>query len=200
MADETPDPASNMVPISRLNTKIAKITELEAKVSALEQHSASVATEFNTFRHAATESSTMMRGGVMDMEDQELVRWRYSRLPPEGRPDFAGWLQGEARSDRHLAHLFASSAAVAALNPGPADAPVGSPPASTPPPVSAAPISPPLTATPPVNGNVLPASPAGLGRTLTWWQNLSAGEKAQARKTLTSDEITRGLQGGWPRG
>ena len=111
----------NVVPRDRINTKNAKIRELEAQLAevsekadgldklakrAADAESAleSTRAEFETFKSEASTSADLMRAGIVDADDQELVRWRYGKL--EGAPDFATWLSSGAKEDRHVARLF----------------------------------------------------------------------------------------------
>ena len=140
----------NVVPRDRINTKNAKIRELEAQLAevsekadgldklakrAAEAESALEATraEFEAFRSEASTSADLMRAGIVDADDQELVRWRYSKLG-DGAPDFATWLSSGAKEDRHVARLFDTSAPAEAVEvtPAPEQAVAAAPPAAPP--------------------------------------------------------------------
>jgi len=112
--------------LRRINAKQAKIVELEAQLKdargqlatmpnptamtkRLEKAEAardSLQSEFDSYRSETETRQAIMAHGITDTEDMELVRWRYSRLPAEGRPDFAVWLDKGASDDRQLAALF----------------------------------------------------------------------------------------------
>ena len=122
---------ADVVPRDRINTKNAKIRELEAQLAevsekadgldklakrAAEAESALEATraEFDAFKSEASTSADLMRAGIVDADDQELVRWRYSKLG-DGAPSFADWLSTGAKEDRHVARLFDRSAPAEAV-------------------------------------------------------------------------------------
>ena len=141
---------ADVVPRDRINTKNAKIRELEAQLAevsekadgldklakrAAEAESALEATraEFEAFRSEASTSADLMRAGIVDADDQELVRWRYSKLG-DGAPDFATWLSTGAKEDRHVARLFDRSVegTVEVPTPAPEQAVAAAPPAAPP--------------------------------------------------------------------
>ena len=114
----------DVVPRDRLNAKNDRIRELEASlaeasskvegVDALARRAAEAETaleqtraEFEAFRAESTTSSDLLRAGITEAEDQELVRWRYSKLGEEA-PPFSEWLAGAAREDRHVSRLFSA--------------------------------------------------------------------------------------------
>ena len=120
----------DVVPRDRLNSKNDRIRELEASlaeasakvegVDALARRAAEAETaleqtraEFEAFRSESTTSSDLLRAGITEAEDQELVRWRYGKLGDDA-PPFSDWLAGGAREDRHVSRLFAASSEPAA--------------------------------------------------------------------------------------
>ena len=142
---------AEVVPRDRVNVKNAKIRELEAQLAevtekadqldkfakrAAEAESALEATraEFDAFKSEAATSADLMRAGIVDADDQELVRWRYAKLG-EGAPDFATWLSSGAKEDRHVARLFDTSAPVEAVEvaPTPDQGVAAAPPPAAPP-------------------------------------------------------------------
>lgn len=140
---------AEVVPRDRVNVKNAKIRELEAQLAevtekadqldkfakrAAEAESAleSTRAEFDAFRAEASTSADLMRAGIVDADDQELVRWRYGKLG-DGAPDFATWLSTGAKEDRHVARLFDTSAPAEAVEVTPAPeqaAPPAAPPSN----------------------------------------------------------------------
>lgn len=146
-----------VIPRERLNGKNAQIKELQAQLEAaseaaqaaskleaqateLQQQLAAAQAEHQAYVAQSQTSADLMRAGVLDAEDQDLVRWRYERLGDE-RPSFADWLQAGAREDRHLASLWAAPAATAEA-PAPQAAPAApAAPAVAPAPAPAAPPS-----------------------------------------------------------
>jgi len=142
---------ADVVPRDRINAKNAKIRELEAQLAevtdkadgldklakrAAEAESALEATraEFDAFKSEATTSADLMRAGIVDADDQELVRWRYGKLG-DGAPDFATWLSTGAKEDRHVARLFDKSVegTVEVPTPAPEQAVAAAPPPAAPP-------------------------------------------------------------------
>lgn len=144
---------ADVVPRDRINSKNAKIRELEAQLAevtdkadgldklakrAAEAESALEATraEFDAFKSEASTSADLMRAGIVDADDQELVRWRYAKLG-DGAPDFATWLSTGAKEDRHVARLFQTpapvEAAVEAPTPAPEQVVAAAPPPAAPP-------------------------------------------------------------------
>ena len=141
----------DVVPRDRLNSKNDRIRELEASLAdasdkakvldklakrAAEAESALESTrlEFEAFKSESMTATELMRAGITDSDDQELVRWRYSKLG-EDAPPFSEWLTGSAREDRHVARLFevpvaAEPAAQSAPEPEVAAAPPSAPPSN----------------------------------------------------------------------
>lgn len=133
--EETEETISKAAHLKRLASKQAKIdelsaqltdskkaaTDLEAQLKALnpekaERRIAKLMQERDSAREALANLETrhsteraLLTVGITDQEDQELVNWRYSRLPEDSRPDLASWLEGDAKEDRHLSHLFKQS-------------------------------------------------------------------------------------------
>lgn len=158
-----------VIPRERLNGKNQQIKDLEAQLQAaseaaqaagkleaqateLQQQLAAAQAEHQAYVLQSQTSADLMRAGVLDAEDQDLVRWRYERLG-EDRPSFADWLQAGAREDRHLASLWSAPAPAA---PAEASAPQTAPAAPAAP--AAAPA--PAAALPP------PAPPSNAGARL----------------------------------
>ena len=150
---------SDVVPRDRLNSKNDRIRELETSLAdatekakgidklakrAAEAESALEATraEFDAFKSESMTAAELMRAGITDTDDQELVRWRYGKLG-EDAPPFSEWLTSGAKEDRHVSRLFAA----------PEAAPVAEAPA-----VSEAPEAPP--AAPPSNAGAKASSTA----------------------------------------
>lgn len=153
-----------VIPRDRLNGKNQQIKELQAQLAAaseaaeaagkleaqaaeLQQQLAAAQAEHQAYVLQSQTSADLMRAGVLDAEDQDLVRWRYERLG-EDRPSFADWLQAGAREDRHLASLWSAPAAPAeapATQAAPA-APGQTQPPAAPAPVAALPPAPPSNA------------------------------------------------------
>jgi len=148
-----------VIPRERLNGKNQQIKELQAQLEAaseaaqaagkleaqateLQAQLAAAQAEHQAYVLQSETSADLMRAGVLDAEDQDLVRWRYERLG-EDRPSFADWLQAGAREDRHLASLWAAPAAPAEAPAAPATQ--AAPPAA-PAPVAALPPAPPSNA------------------------------------------------------
>ncbi len=142
---------ADVVPRDRINTKNAKIRELEEQLAevtekadgldklakrAADAESALEATraEFDAFKSEATTSADLLRAGIVDADDQELVRWRYSKLG-EGAPSFADWLSTGAKEDRHVARLFDKSVegTVEVPTPAPEQVVAAAPPPAAPP-------------------------------------------------------------------
>jgi len=115
--------------------------KLEAQATELQAQLAAAQAEHQAYVLQSQTSADLLRAGVLDAEDQDLVRWRYERLG-EDRPAFADWLQAGAREDRHLASLWTAPAA-------PAEAPQATPAAPASPavaPAAALPPAPPSNA------------------------------------------------------
>lgn len=133
------DNTENMVPISRLNAKQAKIEALEAKLAnatataghstaavqaqleeALAQvkslkgeHKALIvahAAEIGDLKRAGAEQLAMTSAGITDPDIADIARVRYARLDEKDRPDFAEWIAGDAKKDKVLAVLTAERA------------------------------------------------------------------------------------------
>lgn len=195
MSDEKPENGAgeNMIPISRLNAKIEQVKALEAERETLRQQLAAQQSEAVRTAARAREDIALVRSGIIDAEDQELVRWRYSRMPESQRGDFTSWVTEKAATDRHLANLFVKApngrqdASAAPSIPGPGVVPQDAPQPHV--------ARPPIT---PTNGGVVQAPTPGQTRTLRWWQGLTDAEKKATG--ITKEEILRGLQGAWPRG
>lgn len=120
------------------------VPRLEKRLAKAEQAREELEQAFDRYRAEATSERAIMAAGVTDAEDMDLVRWRYSRLPEEGRPSLSDYLENQAKEDRHLASLFKA----------PADTPDSSPEA----PRLANGVRPRASLLPPVNGGTKPAA------------------------------------------
>ncbi len=119
---------ADVVPRDRINSKNAKIKELEAQLAEVAEQAAGVdklakraadaesaleatRAEFDSYKTEASTSADLMRAGIVDTDDQELVRWRYTKLGDDA-PAFSDWLASGAKEDRHVARLFDAAAPV----------------------------------------------------------------------------------------
>jgi len=132
MSDEetTPEASEEMIPksilLKRINSKNSHIEKIEAEKSALaDQLTAAAAweskaesadtlrdqfekltAEFDGFKQSAGIQNTLQQAGILDNEDQDLVKYRYSKLDEENRPTLVDWLTAGAREDRYVSGLF----------------------------------------------------------------------------------------------
>ena len=126
--------------IAELRAQIAAVpdvSEIQGRLDALQAtHGELQATHDRHIAESTTREALLSRG-VTDAEDMDLVRYRHSRLPEEGRPALSEWLDTGAKTDRYLSALFgappvpqaAPSAPQAVAAPAPATPPVnGAPP------------------------------------------------------------------------
>lgn len=122
--DETPVPKREH--LKRIASKNSRIEDLEGQLKALqakladvpdvgklERRLARITEERDQavqglveFKAQATQREALLGAGVTDPEDQELVTWRWERLPEDKRPTLAEYVAGQAREDRHLRHLW----------------------------------------------------------------------------------------------
>jgi hypothetical protein len=167
-----------MIPISRFNQKIEMIRALEAKIAEKDTTLASIRTEAQRSQQKASEDAALLRAGIHDAEDMELVRWRYERVPASERGDFVDFVSAKAKEDRYLSKLFGGTAAP------PAPAPPTPPPTQAPAPTA------------PTSAGTQPAPSAGGQRTVKWFNGLSEAEKNK----IPHSERIRGLAGEWPMG
>lgn len=141
---------ADVVPRDRLNAKNDRIRELETsladvteKVSGLDKLAKRAAAaesalettrlEFETFKSESMTAAELMRAGITDADDQELVRWRYGKLGDDA-PPFAEWLTSGAKEDRHVSRLFSTpDPAPAAADPAIAEAAAPPAPPAAPP-------------------------------------------------------------------
>lgn len=149
--EDTPE---QMVPKARLDAKIAEIADLRGQMKALKDAgdpSALLAQlEAEREAHAATktageealaalevktgEALAFAEHGITDPEDQDLVRYRRSRIEGDA-PALGDYLGEAARSDRYLSHLFKADAPPASTPPVADAPPAEAPPGTTAPPV-----------------------------------------------------------------
>jgi len=132
MSDEetTPESSEEMIPksvlLKRINSKNTHIEKIEAEKAALaDQLTAASAweskaesadtlreqfekltAEFDGFKQSAGIQNTLQQAGILDGEDQDLVKYRYSKLEEENRPTLVDWLNSGAREDRYVSGLF----------------------------------------------------------------------------------------------
>lgn len=97
--------------------------KLERRLQRTEAERDQLREEFASFKVEASTRETLSAAGIIDPEDQALVRWRHERIDESKRPDLASYVaqDGAARGDRHLAHLFEAGAAPAASDGDPGD-------------------------------------------------------------------------------
>lgn len=122
----TPPTVEATVPYSRFSEvirernayqeKAAQAASLASALQEAQAKAASLEAQFSTFR---TVASTL---GQTDPEAVELTQWAYSRLPQEGRPELATWLQG-VKADPAAAPLAIRHLLPQAANQAPAPAP-----------------------------------------------------------------------------
>ena len=95
--------------IATLRAQIAAapdVSEIQARLDALQAtHGELQATHDRHLAESSTREALLSRG-VTDAEDMDLVRYRYSRLPEEGRPALSEWLENGAKTDRYLVALL----------------------------------------------------------------------------------------------
>lgn len=102
--------------VTRLEPFEAKSIELESTIAAMPDGAKATkradkaearATEWETKYNAATAEYTtekaLLTAGITDAEDMALVRYKYGQ---SGQDDFAKYLEGDARQDKHLASMF----------------------------------------------------------------------------------------------
>ena len=132
MSDEetTPEASEEMIPksvlLKRINSKNSHIEKIEAEKSALADQLTAAAAweskaesaetlreqleklsiEFDGYKQQTGIQHTLYQAGILDNEDQDLVKYRYSKLEEESRPALGDWLTTGAREDRYLATLF----------------------------------------------------------------------------------------------
>ena len=128
--ETTPEASEEMIPksvlLKRINSKNSHIEKIEAEKAALaDQLTAAAAweskaesadtlrdqfekltAEFDGFKQSAGVQNTLYQAGILDNEDQDLVKYRYSKLEEENRPTLVDWLTSGAREDRYVSGLF----------------------------------------------------------------------------------------------
>jgi len=87
--------------------------KLEKRHTRLVQRHAELEHEHATYQANAVTERALLAVGIVDIDDQALVRWRWERIEEAKRPTLAKFLgeDGAAREDRHLRTLFESTAA-----------------------------------------------------------------------------------------
>ena len=128
--ETTPEASEEMIPksvlLKRINSKNSHIEKIEAEKAALaDQLTAAAAweskaesadtlreqfekltAEFDGFKQSAGIQNTLQQAGILDGEDQDLVKYRYSKLEEENRPTLVDWLTSGAREDRYVSGMF----------------------------------------------------------------------------------------------
>jgi len=154
--------------VERLKTFEATATELQGQLSTMPdtakmtkrlERAEKAALEWEEkhtlFVAEATSTAALLTAGVTDVDDQKLVRWAFTE---SGEEDLSKFLEGTAKSHKHLAALFAESPDA------PATPPQGAPQGKAPPPKA--------------NGGIQPPRPPALQVTYTelvkdkdraWW-------------------------------
>lgn len=180
--EEDAGESADMVPKSRLDAKQRKIDALAVELAEARKEHETLTGEFTAYKATVSEDLTLVRAGIVDAEDAELVRFRWGKLPEKDRPAIADWVKDGAKEDRHLKHLFAQSEQKTAETAKTTETKPATPkPGST-------------------NVGAKPDPAAANGATVKWWAGLSASEKQAKRKELGRETIDRGLAGGWPTG
>ena len=128
--DNSSETSEEMIPksvlLKRINSKNSHIEKIEAEKAALadqltaasawESRAESAETlreqyekltsEFEGFKQETGIQHTLYQAGILDNEDQDLVKYRYSKLKEDNRPALGEWLTTGAREDRYLSSLF----------------------------------------------------------------------------------------------
>lgn len=94
--DEAPDATQLTRRYERLEKRYEELT------ASIEQERAGWTKE----RSEWETTSALIAAGVVDPDDQDLVRYRWGRLAEEERPPLAEYLTGPAKEDRILSGLF----------------------------------------------------------------------------------------------
>jgi len=125
---------------------VPDVSEIQGRLDALQAtHGELQATHDRHIAESTTREALLSRG-VTDAEDMDLVRYRHSRLPEEGRPALSDWLDAGAKTDRYLTALLG-------VPPVSHDAPSAPQAVATPAPATPAATTPPATPAPTVNTN-----------------------------------------------
>ena len=82
------------------------VSEIQARLDALQATHGKLQTTHDRHIAESTTREALLSRGVTDAEDMDLVRYRHSRLPEEGRPALSDWLDDGAKTDRYLSTLF----------------------------------------------------------------------------------------------
>lgn len=128
--DNGTEPQEEMIPksvlLKRINAKNSHIEKIEAEKAALADQLTAAAAweskadsaetlreqlenltkEYEGYKAETGVKHTLYQAGILDSEDQDLVKYRYSKLEDQNRPDLGEWLTTGAREDRYLASLF----------------------------------------------------------------------------------------------
>jgi hypothetical protein len=114
---------------------VPDVSEIQGRLDALQAtHGELQATHDRHIAESTTREALLSRG-VTDAEDMDLVRYRHSRLPEEGRPALSDWLDAGAKTDRYLTALLG----VPPVSHDAPSAPQATTPAATTPPATPAP-------------------------------------------------------------
>ena len=125
---------------------VPDVSEIQGRLDALQAtHGELQATHDRHIAESTTREALLSRG-VTDAEDMDLVRYRHSRLPEEGRPALSDWLDAGAKTDRYLTALLG-------VPPVSHDAPGAPQAVATPAPATPAATTPPATPAATVNTN-----------------------------------------------
>jgi hypothetical protein len=90
----------------------------EKRIARLTQERDTVRDEFDQFKAQSLTREAMLGNGITDADDQELLRWRYNRIPEADRPELGAWLKEGAREDKQVRHLFGAEESEPAKRPG----------------------------------------------------------------------------------
>lgn len=135
--------------IAELRAQIAAVpdvSDIQGRLDALQATHGELQATHDRHLSESTTREALLSRGVTDAEDMDLVRYRYSRLPEEGRPALPDWLESGAKTDRYLSALLGAPP----VSHGAMGAPQTTTPAA---PASPAATTPPATPTPSVNTN-----------------------------------------------
>ncbi len=96
--------------LSEALAKLANTPDASKAAKRLEKAELAATAWEDKYNTAASESSTekaLLTAGIVDPEDMALVRYKYEQ---SGGDDFGKYLANGARTDKHLAALFAAPA------------------------------------------------------------------------------------------
>ena len=139
MSDE--ETTDRSVPYTRFKTKVAELKEANAKLAELEGQIATLeksanmgetwrikfeelAQTFDSEKATWSTREAMLSTGIVDPEVQDLVGYRWGKLPEEDRPALLEWIKGDATKDPILGPILspAEAAAEAPAEAAPAEA------------------------------------------------------------------------------